>query len=104
MFFSGVLRFVADPSPLLFVVSLIVASFLTGESSPAGNQLFGAMVIRQVPFPLFPPLFVRPSIAVQFGPGTQVSFAGNIRAVVFSFSRRAPATFSSGPCCTDGPR
>ena len=72
MFFSGVLRFVAHPSLLLFVFSLIVASFLTGDSASVGNQLFGAMVIRQVSFPLFPPLFVRPSIAVQFGPGAQV--------------------------------
>ena len=81
MFFSGVLRFVAHPSLLLFVFSLIVASFLTGDSASVGNQIFGAMVIRQVPFPLFPPLFVRPSISVQFGPGAQVLY---ILTVIFA--------------------
>ena len=86
MFLSGVLRFVPHPSPLLFVFSLIVASFLTGDSASAGNQIFGAMVIRQVSFPLFPPLFVRPSIAVQFGPGAQVvSILQVIFALLFSF-------------------
>ena len=86
MFFSGVLCFVAHPSLLLVVFSLIVASFLTGDPSPAGNQFFGAMIIRQVPFPLFPPLLFRPSIAVQFGPGTQlVDMLAVILALFFSF-------------------
>ena len=44
------------------------------------------MIIRQVPFPLFPPLLFRPSLAVQFGPGAQlVDMLAVILALFFSF-------------------
>ena len=86
VFFSGVLRFVAHPSLLLVVFSLIGASFLTSDPSPVSDQRFGPMIIRQVPFPLFPPLLFCPSLAVQFGPGAQlVDMLAVILALLFSF-------------------
>ena len=81
MSFSGILRRVVSPSPLLFAFALIVVSLLTRDSASVRNQLLGAVVVRQVPFPLFPPLLVRPSVSVQFGSGAQVLY---VLAVIFA--------------------
>ena len=87
MFFSGVLCLVAHPSLLLFSFSLIVGSLLALGPSPVGDQGFGAMIIGQVPFPLFPFLFLCPSFAVHFGLGAQLVdiLAVILALLLFSF-------------------